>query len=190
MNATLPTVPATATGIPCAKCSAAARRSGNRVQVRHASVAAVKLCCQGLDGRCVCTDRDGYGHRCAFYAHGTPVGDVPTSAPAPVQPIPDVPAGRYAIRATDGVVRFYVVDRPTEGKWVGRTFVSRQASDELFPIRDRAERTRVLSAILVDPRGASVLYGRELGRCGVCGRTLTDEASRAAGIGPVCAGRF
>jgi hypothetical protein len=30
-------------------------------------------------------------------------------------------------------------------------------------------------------------YGRELGECGHCGRTLTNDASRAAGIGPVCA---
>jgi len=34
------------------------------------------------------------------------------------------------------------------------------------------------------------LYGTELGECGVCGRTLTDEKSRAYGIGPVCRERF
>jgi uncharacterized protein DUF6011 len=34
-----------------------------------------------------------------------------------------------------------------------------------------------------------VRYGQELGECGHCGRTLTDEASRAAGIGPVCASK-
>jgi hypothetical protein len=33
---------------------------------------------------------------------------------------------------------------------------------------------------------AAARYGRELGQCGLCGRDLTDEASRAAGIGPVC----
>ncbi len=48
----------------------------------------------------------------------------------------------------------------------------------------------ILAGILVDPRAATVLYGRELGVCGVCSRTLTDESSRAAGIGPVCASRF
>ena len=42
-------------------------------------------------------------------------------------PTADVPAGRYALVAEDGVVKFYVVDRPTEGKWAGRTFVSAQA---------------------------------------------------------------
>lgn len=29
-------------------------------------------------------------------------------------------------------------------------------------------------------------YGREIGRCGICNRTLTDEESRRIGIGPVC----
>lgn len=33
-------------------------------------------------------------------------------------------------------------------------------------------------------------YGRLYGVCGVCGRTLTDETSIAAGIGPICAGRL
>jgi hypothetical protein len=35
---------------------------------------------------------------------------------------------------------------------------------------------------------AMALYGQELGYCGRCGRHLTDESSRAAGLGPVCAG--
>jgi hypothetical protein len=34
-----------------------------------------------------------------------------------------------------------------------------------------------------------VRYGMLIGKCGVCGRTLTDEESRANGIGPVCAER-
>lgn len=33
---------------------------------------------------------------------------------------------------------------------------------------------------------AAALYGQELGHCGLCGRELTDDESRAAGIGPVC----
>lgn len=41
-----------------------------------------------------------------------------------------------------------------------------------------------------DPLAAAKLYGVETGRCGCCGRELTDPESIAAGIGPVCAGRF
>ena len=37
---------------------------------------------------------------------------------------------------------------------------------------------------------AAQVFGRLYGVCGVCGRTLTDEGSIAAGIGPVCASRL
>lgn len=33
-------------------------------------------------------------------------------------------------------------------------------------------------------------YGKLYGMCVICGRTLTDEESIAAGIGPICAGKF
>jgi hypothetical protein len=35
-------------------------------------------------------------------------------------------------------------------------------------------------------QAAQVLFGRELGQCGCCGKPLTDQESRAKGIGPVC----
>jgi hypothetical protein len=101
-----------------------------------------------------------------------------------------VEAGRYALVDTDGVVKFYVVDRPTDGKWAGYTFLSAQASDEKHPIRNRETKQRILAEIAADPMGALTRYGIELGRCGVCGRTLTDEMSRATGIGPDCAARL
>lgn len=100
-----------------------------------------------------------------------------------------VPAGRYAIATPNGV-RFYRVDKPSKGNWKGWTFVKVQASDDLHPVRSVAQRTDVLRAIAIDPRAASERYGRELGVCGVCGRTLTDEASRARGIGPICESKF
>jgi Family of unknown function (DUF6011) len=99
---------------------------------------------------------------------------------------PEVPAGRYALLEEDGVTRFYRVNRPEEGRWAGFTFLDIQASDDLHPIKDRDRKRAVLAAIQADPAGASKLYGVELGSCGVCGRTLTDETSRAYGIGPVC----
>jgi hypothetical protein len=39
-------------------------------------------------------------------------------------------------------------------------------------------------------RAAAVRYGQELEFCGCCGRHLTDETSRAAGIGPDCAAKY
>lgn len=99
-----------------------------------------------------------------------------------------VPAGRYAVEV-DGKLGFFKVDQPTEGRWAGYTFVKQMASDTEYAVRgDRKD--LVLSAIANAPQAASVRYGREIGACGVCGRTLTDEGSRARGIGPICADKM
>jgi hypothetical protein len=99
---------------------------------------------------------------------------------------PTVPAGRYAIER-EGTLKFYRVTRPEEGRWAGWTFVDRQASDERYPVKNRIERESILRQIGEDVQGAMETYGRELGHCGHCGRTLTNEVSRERGIGPVCA---
>ncbi len=108
-------------------------------------------------------------------------------APAPRPATPDVDAGRYAIYDTTSTLMFYEVDRPTEGRWAGFTFVSRLSGDNHIPIRDRDERHTILTAIAADPVGALVRYGRHSEVCGACGRGLTVELSRLAGIGPSCA---
>ena len=46
-------------------------------------------------------------------------------------------------------------------------------------------RQAVLDGIAADA-DALARFGQELGICGNCGRDLTDEESRALGIGPVC----
>lgn len=112
-------------------------------------------------------------------------------APAPEpEKVPDVPAGRYAILAPDRtgseVLKFFRIDIPTEGRWKGYVFVKEQASDDLYPVRDKDRRNAILRKIAEDPRKAMLEYGRKIGKCGHCGRTLTDEESRAYGIGPVC----
>lgn len=103
--------------------------------------------------------------------------------------LPDVPAGRYAVATEEGTLAFYRVDRPTEGRWAGYTFVKVQASDDEHPVRGAAARV-VLGKIATDVQGASARYGQEIGVCGVCGKTLTDAESRARGLGPVCAAKF
>lgn len=46
-------------------------------------------------------------------------------------------------------------------------------------------------ALFVDDIPEAVAtFGRELGHCGRCGRHLTDEVSRALGLGPDCASRM
>jgi hypothetical protein len=107
-------------------------------------------------------------------------------APKPPTDAPSVPDGRYALADADGTVRFYVVRSPQEGRWQGWTFVDAMASDDRWPIKDRARKAEILTAIAADPMAALARFGQEIGSCGHCGRTLTDAESRARGIGPVC----
>ena len=96
-----------------------------------------------------------------------------------------VAEGRYAVISEAGITEFFKVDAPSEGKWAGYVFVKQQASDDLFPVKG-ARKADILARIAADP-DALARYGQELGVCGRCGRTLTDEVSRAMGIGPECA---
>lgn len=110
------------------------------------------------------------------------------SLPFKVEEDAPVPKGRYAIRGTDGVVRFYQVNRPEHGAHKGRTFVDQligaPGDYQHKPLRHVAR--EVLAKIAEDPEAASRLYGQEESVCGRCHSPLTDEESRAYGIGPVC----
>lgn len=110
-------------------------------------------------------------------------------APVAASPAVDVPAGRYAVEGDDGELKFYRVDRPTEGRWAGYTFVKVQAGDEFHRLPSRRTEEGVLAKIAADPKAAAVAYGKAIGRCSSCGRTLTNNISRELGIGPVCGGR-
>lgn len=87
-------------------------------------------------------------------------------------------------------LRFFQIDTPLKGNWKGCLFLKEQASDELYKVREIKREEAVLRAVIADAEGALTRYGLELGVCGMCGRTLTDEESRARGIGPVCADKL
>lgn len=97
-----------------------------------------------------------------------------------------IPAGRYAVTGDHGQTVFVKVVRPTEGQWAGRVFVNIQAGDELHQVSATTRNALLAKIEGAGVRAASTRYGREIGSCGVCGRTLTDAESRDAGIGPVC----
>lgn len=106
-------------------------------------------------------------------------------------------AGGYYAAEVDGVTKFFRIDKPTEGRWAGWMFVKIQASDDLHPQGKQAPgrsytgaSIEYLRVILADEQAAFARYGQAIGRCGVCGRTLTDETSRARGIGPTCFERY
>lgn len=53
-----------------------------------------------------------------------------------------------------------------------------------------AEHTKKVTALLEDPETSMKQYGIDTGHCCMCNRELTNKDSIAAGIGPICAGRF
>lgn len=92
--------------------------------------------------------------------------------------------GNYAIRA-DGVVKFYRVST-SKG---GYKNVQVRASDALYMQYGKAGIAilhRIVEAGLEESR---MLFATELERCWRCGKTLTDEESRARGMGPDCASK-
>ena len=95
--------------------------------------------------------------------------------------------GHYGVTSADGSMELYRVDKPDSGRWKGFTFVKREVDGEYEDVRDQKAKSDILTAIAADPRGALVAYGHSTGVCGRCHRTLTDETSVAAGIGPKCA---
>lgn len=106
--------------------------------------------------------------------------------------IPD--AGYYFIvdtTVTPAREAFFRVQKGREGtKWHGYTFLAIQASDDFYAIKDPVRRQNIFDIIMQDPINAMNEYGIRLGRCGVCGRTLTDRDSRLRGIGPICASKL
>lgn len=103
----------------------------------------------------------------------------------------DIPDGNYALVDDDDAtkIHYYRVSRRTVGE---RTYtnVSERASDALYPVRPWTRARAILDAVRASgPRDAAVLFGVTIGSCYRCGRSLTDAESRAAGIGPDCAGK-
>lgn len=96
----------------------------------------------------------------------------------------DVDAGRYAV-GTEAEARFYQVKQGNTNKYmmighangagVGWTFL---------PVEKGA--IAAAEKIAADPKQAMLNFGRWLGECGHCGRVLTNDESRALGIGPIC----
>lgn len=117
----------------------------------------------------------------------------PTLAPAPATPsVPRTPIpakGYYAIEI-DGEWKFYrVTERGSRWGTSKFHYLARQSGDNFFSV-SAPERARVSAIINADPKRAQVEYGKRIGSCGMCGRSLTDPESRARGIGPDCWGRF
>lgn len=98
--------------------------------------------------------------------------------------LPDVPAGSYAIDGSDDAINTTMFVRVWHGR--GRVRVYQKLSDTSNPLPRSATRgilERIAAAGVME---CAERYGRELGECGVCHRELTNDVSRARGIGPKC----
>lgn len=108
-----------------------------------------------------------------------------TATSSPIN-LPNVPAGRYALTGNDGTTDFYKVDRPTEGRWAGKTFVKLLVGPEEQRVSFAQTKTILDRIVEAGVQDAMLRYGIEIGECGHCGRRLTNEESREIGIGPIC----
>jgi uncharacterized protein DUF6011 len=90
---------------------------------------------------------------------------------------------RYAVDI-EGTTRFYKI-KPARKS--GLYYIDVQASDEFHPVRNPTTKAQIIKAIVDQgPDACMGRYGQLIGSCGRCGITLTDETSRARGIGPDC----
>ena len=128
-----------------------------------------------------------------------PVIEPPAPEPEPEKPAKrtydvegkSIPEGYYAVPSRTGKndLDFYEVDVGREGgKWAGIRFVGRIVGGAEASLKiDRRQQADALVRIQhygIDESRAR--FGQAMGRCGKCGRTLTDAVSRAIGIGPEC----
>ena len=98
----------------------------------------------------------------------------------------DVPDGYYAVTTEANVLAFYRVSTWKSGD----RKVQVHASDSLHLVKGHRSTDAILAKVrLSTPPVAGKRFAAEIGACYRCGRTLTDDESRARGIGPVCAGK-
>lgn len=100
-----------------------------------------------------------------------------------------MPEGRYALQDNEGEWSFFQVDKPTEGRWAGYTFIKQLIG---APGKYRKEpvaisvRSAIMNRIERDHKQAMLDYGKQSRVCGRCASPLTDTTSRALGMGPIC----
>jgi len=105
-----------------------------------------------------------------------------------------VPFGttHHAVISAEGMT-FIRIDKVEKGNWKGWVFVKGIAGPEEFRVGAqkpdgsyKGQWEVLLAQINDDPRTTLARYGKEIGKCGICGLRLTDEVSRELGIGPIC----
>jgi hypothetical protein len=106
---------------------------------------------------------------------------------APGETLASVPTGYYALPSATGNndLDFFVVHESRGVKVVSRV-IGGKADKRLGGTQARDVTARLNALTDAEKREAMALFGREIGQCGMCGRHLTDETSRAHGLGSEC----
>jgi hypothetical protein len=111
-----------------------------------------------------------------------------------------VPEGSWlvAVKNDSAGVSFFKVDHVASGKWAGWVFVKQQQGPNMDAMKVGSQKpeqmysgkwVNLMERIAADFKAALLLYGTELGICGACASPLTNDESRAKGIGPICASK-
>lgn len=91
-----------------------------------------------------------------------------------------IPAGTYLAKGQ--IVKVKI------SKKSGAPYLISESGEYLGALKGDAP--AMLAEIEADPKGCAIAYGKATGNCCICSKTLTNPESIAAGIGPVCAGKF
>lgn len=123
----------------------------------------------------------------------------PVAKPVSAQTLYDgVEDGHYALESTGkNDLVFYAIktnkgyyNESLKGQRAIYLVVGGHSDERLRGEREINAIKRIASLSPEERIGAQALYGQQIGRCGVCNRTLTDEYTRSQGIGNDCAKRL
>ncbi|HET9144172.1 DUF6011 domain-containing protein [Actinophytocola sp.] len=133
------------------------------------------------------------GHCQDYHSSIAEVRECSRTRQAPAsQPVAEVPAPRPE-PATEGMYRLngviFKVQIAVHGN--GRPYAKRLVQDgDAWSFEYAPGAIRQLNSTHRLTLEQAKEFGALYGTCCVCGRTLTNEASIEAGIGPICAGKF
>lgn len=117
-----------------------------------------------------------------------------TPATRPVATTNEVPDGFYAVtmETHKNETSFFRLRTGKRGRWEGFQFADQVVggASRGYPVRGSSKELLIAAILEQGVTESRERYGREIGRCGCCNRTLTDDTSRARGIGPECWSRL
>ncbi|HZO65239.1 MAG TPA: DUF6011 domain-containing protein [Kribbellaceae bacterium] len=100
----------------------------------------------------------------------------------------DLPIGYYAVAISDDeseAIGYQVFRRKRTGVSAVATYCVPGADTDMVH-REACSFAELVYLVAQDPAWYREEYGRFAGKCGCCGRRLTDPESKVRGIGPEC----